>query len=56
MVVQETISFAEVLAKRRCKKRIPSAPEVNTKVVQENYLRAPKNQERSKKQNQLLKK
>jgi hypothetical protein len=38
MVVQETISFAEVLAKRRCKKRIPSAPEVNTKVVQENYL------------------
>jgi len=56
MVVQETVSFPEVLAKRRCKKRIPSAPEVNTKVVQENYLRAPKNQERSKKQNQLLKK
>jgi hypothetical protein len=24
-------------SKRRCKKKIPSAPEVNTKVVQENY-------------------
>jgi hypothetical protein len=25
-------------SKRRCKKKISSAPEVNTKVVQENYL------------------
>jgi hypothetical protein len=38
MVVQETISFPEVLAKGGARKKTPSAPEVNTKVVQENYL------------------